>query len=150
MLGPEATGLPLPLNVRHQKKESAPGPDGIPHGIYRCAGGSGSHFLFNAYGFVVEGGSVPTRFAASRTVVIPKSSTVDDNGLIVRSSDALRRLTLCNCDCKIITTAICFGLHRYSIRVYPPGPAMCVYQTNDGQHLRDGSDRPAACCMRNT
>ena len=30
---------------------------------------------------------------------------------IVRSPEALRRLTLCNCDCKILTTAICRGLH---------------------------------------
>ena len=39
----------------------------------KCAGGLGSHFLFNAYRSVVEGGSVSTHFAASRTVFIPKS-----------------------------------------------------------------------------
>ena len=44
----------------------------------------------------MDGGSVSTHFAASRTVVISKSSTVDDNGLIVRSPDALRPLTLCD------------------------------------------------------
>ena len=27
---------------------------------------------------------------------------------------------------------------------------MCLYQTNDRQHLRDGNDRPGAFCMRNT
>ena len=31
------------------KKESALGPDGIPGSFYRCAGGLGSQFLFNAY-----------------------------------------------------------------------------------------------------
>ena len=31
------------------KKDSAPGPDGIPYGAYRRAGGLGSQFLFNAY-----------------------------------------------------------------------------------------------------
>ena len=31
------------------KKDSAPGPDGIPYGAYRCAGDLGSQFLFNAY-----------------------------------------------------------------------------------------------------
>ena len=31
------------------KKDSAPGLDGIPYGIYRCAGGLGAHFLFNTY-----------------------------------------------------------------------------------------------------
>ena len=40
------------------KKESSPGPDGIPGSIYRCAGGLGSHFLFNAYKRVLEGGAV--------------------------------------------------------------------------------------------
>ena len=73
------------------EKESAPGPDGIPNGIYRCAGGLGSRFEFNANNPVVEGGSVTTHPAA-------RSFTVDDNGLIVRSPDVLRPLTLCNCD----------------------------------------------------
>ena len=107
------------------KKESAPGPDGIADGIDRCAGGLGSHFLINAQRSVVEGGSVPTCFAASRTDSIPKSSTVDDNGLIVRSPDALRPLTSCNCDCKIITTEICFGLHGCSTWCIHPAPR-CV------------------------
>ena len=31
------------------KKESAPGPDGIPYSIYKCAGGLGSRFLFSAF-----------------------------------------------------------------------------------------------------
>ena len=30
------------------KNDSAPGPDGIVYGAYRCAGGLGSQFLFNA------------------------------------------------------------------------------------------------------
>ena len=30
------------------KKDSAPGPDGIPYGAHRCAGSLGSKFLFNA------------------------------------------------------------------------------------------------------
>ena len=47
----------------------------------------------------------------------PSLPTVDDNCLIVRSPDALRPLTLCDCDCK---TAICFGLHRYSTRCIHP------------------------------
>ena len=102
------------------EKESAPGPDGIPKSMYRCAGGLGSRFLFNACRFVVEEGSVPSRFAASRTVFIPKSSNVDVNGLIIRPPDALRSLTLCNCDCEITTTAICSCLHKYALRCIHP------------------------------
>ena len=45
------------------KKDSAPGPDGIPHGAYMCAGSLGSHFLFNASKFLSAGGTVPEHFA---------------------------------------------------------------------------------------
>ena len=69
---------------------------------------------------VLEGGAVPAHFAASRTVFFPKSSEVNGNGLVVRSPDALRPLTLCNCDCKIVTVAICCSLHRYTIRCTRP------------------------------
>ena len=52
------------------KKDSAPGPDRIPYGAYRCAGGLGSEFLFNAYRACVEGAAIPDCFAESRTVFI--------------------------------------------------------------------------------
>ena len=51
------------------------------------------NFLCNAYKHVFEGGPVPALFAASRTVFIPKSSGVHNNGRIVRSMEALRPLT---------------------------------------------------------
>ena len=76
------------------KKESALGPDVTPKSkyiyiyTYVCAGGLGSQLLFNAYKRVLEEGAVSAHFVARRTVFIPKSSTVDDNGLIVRSPDA--------------------------------------------------------------
>ena len=53
------------------KKESAPGRDGIPYSLHRCAGGLGSLFLVNVYQHVL----VPEQFAASRTVFIPNPST---------------------------------------------------------------------------
>ena len=102
------------------KKECAPGPDGIPFGLYRCAGGLGSRFLYNATRHVLEGGVIPALFAESRTACISKSSDVDNNGRIVRSAEALRPLTLCNCDCKIRTTAICRGLNWYTVRCIHP------------------------------
>ena len=98
------------------KKDSAPGHDGTPHGIYRCAGGLGSKFLFHAYPAVCEGSTIPTCFAESRTVFIPKTSDTDDLRWIIRSPDALRPLTLCNCECEILTSAICRGLHWYTMR----------------------------------
>ena len=93
------------------KKDSAPGPDGIPYG------GSGVAFsLFNAYRSLLEGGAVPEHSAESRTVFIPKTSDIDDNVRIIRSLDALRPLTLCNCVCKLLTSAICRGLHWCTMR----------------------------------
>ena len=35
-------------------KDSAPGPVGSPYGVYRCAGGLGSKFLFDVYQAVLE------------------------------------------------------------------------------------------------
>ena len=102
------------------KKEAAPGPDGIPYSFYRCAGRLGSQVLFNAYKHVLEGGTIPALFAESRTVFIPKSSDVDNNGRILRSPEALRPLTLCNCDCKILTAALCRGFHWYTMRCIHP------------------------------
>ena len=59
-------------------------------------------------------------FAESRTVCIPKTSDIDDNGRIVRSPDGLRPLTLCNCDSKLLTSAICRGLHWHTMRCIHP------------------------------
>ena len=104
----------------------------VPHCLCRCAAGLGSQFLYNAYKHVIEGGPVPAQFAASRTVLIPKSSDVDNNGLIVRSPDALRPLTPCNCDCKILTTAICGGLLWYTMRcIHPSQRCISARQMTD-------------------
>ena len=42
------TGLNLTTSLLF-KKDLAPGPDGIPYGAYRCAGGLGSKFFFHAF-----------------------------------------------------------------------------------------------------
>ena len=54
------------------KKDSGPGPDGIPYGIYRCAGGLGSKFLYRAKKAELEGSTIPDCFAENRTVFIPR------------------------------------------------------------------------------
>ena len=114
------------------KKESAPGPDGIPYGAWRCAGGLVSQLLFNEYKHVLEGGAIPALFAESRTVFLPESSDVDNNGRIVRSLESLRPLTLCNCDCKILTAAICRGLHWYTVRcIHPSQRCISARQMTD-------------------
>ena len=102
------------------KEDSSPGPDGIPYGVYGCAGGLGSNYLFPAYKAVLEGSTIPDCFAESRTVFVPKTSDTDDLGRIIRSPDVLRPLTLCNCDCKLLTSAICRGLHWYTMRCIHP------------------------------
>ena len=104
------------MNSWLRKRNPPRGPDGIPYGLYRCAGGLGSQFLYNPYKHVIEGGPVLAQFAASRTVFIPNSSDVDNNGRIVRSPEALRPLTLCDYDC----TAICRALQWYTMRCIHP------------------------------
>ena len=98
------------------KKNSLQVLTGFSYSLYKCARGLGSQFLFKAYKHVLEGGAVPALFAESSTVFIRKSFDVDNNGRIVRSLGALRPLTLCKCDCEILTTAICRGLHWYTMR----------------------------------
>ena len=93
------------------KTDSAPGADGIRYGPFRCAGETGLTVLFNAYRYLLGGETSPEHFAESRTVFIPKTSDINDKGRIFRSPDALRPLTLCNGDCKLLTSAICRGLH---------------------------------------
>ena len=81
---------------------------------------------------MLEGGTVLAQFAASRTVFIPKSPDVDNNGRIVRSPEALRPLTLCDCDCKIPTTAICRGLQWYTmICIHPSRRCISSRQMTD-------------------
>ena len=63
---------------------------------------------------------------------IPKSSDVDNNGRIVRSREALRPLTLCNCDCKILTAAIRRDLHWYTMGcIHPSQRCISSRQMND-------------------
>ena len=69
----------------------------------------------------------PKVFGVSRTVFIPKSTKVDTRGLITRSPNTLRPLTLRNCDCKVIFAAMCFVLPRFSIECIHPSQR-CVTQ----------------------
>ena len=103
-------------DLRALMKDSAPRPDEIPYDVFRCAGGLGSKFLFRAYQAFLEGSNIPDCFAESRTVFIPETSDTDDLGRIIRSPDTLRPLTLCNCDCNLLTSAICRGLHWYTMQ----------------------------------
>ena len=50
----------------------------------------------------------------------------------MRSPDALRPLTMCNCDCKILTTAICRGLQWCTIRCIHPSQR-CI----SSRHMTD-------------
>ena len=113
-------------------RESAPGHDRI----HIVSTGVLEGWAFNSYTtrtkHLIEGGPVPAQLAASRTVFIPKSSDVDNNGLIARSPEALRALTLCNCNCKILTTAICRGLQWYTMRcIHPSQRCILARQLTD-------------------
>ena len=84
----------------------------LSYSFCRCAGGLGSRILFNEYNQVLE--------PKVETVFISKTSDIDDNGRIIGSQEALRPLTLCKCSCKLLTTAVCRGLHLYTMRCIDP------------------------------
>ena len=65
-------------------------------------------------------------FAMSRTVFFPKSLDIDDNERINRSPETLRPLTLWNCDSKLLTSAMCRGLHWYTVRCIHPSKRCVV------------------------
>ena len=115
------------------KKDSAPGPDGIPYSFYSCAERDWVRRFYSTPTNTCW--SVPALFAESRTVSFPKSSDVDNNGRIVRSPEALRPLTLCNCDCKLLTSAICRGLNLVHHEMHTSFAEMYLLQANDGQHF---------------
>ena len=99
------------------KKEAAPGRDGFQYSLHRCAGGLGLLVSLQRIQTCVWRVVLFLRnLPKVRAVFIPKSSDVDNDGRIVRSPDALRPLTLCNFDCKILTTAISRGLRWYTMR----------------------------------
>ena len=97
---------------------------GLPCSVYRCAGGIGSKFLFDAFKQIVEEEGALRLFAGGRTECIPQSATADDQGRIVRSPNAY--CPRGTCDRKILTTAICSGLHECSVNCIHPAQR-CVF-----------------------
>ena len=93
------------------KKESAARVDGFPYSAYRSARSIG----------------------VGRTVSISKSTVVDERVRIIGSSDASLPSAICNYDCKVLTTALCYGL-RHVFGVLCP---LRSYKTDDGQHFQD-------------
>ena len=102
------------------RRESATVPDWPPYRAYRHTGDIGIRFLFETYKRLRRGRRPPNGSAASRTVFILKSNSVGGHCQVIRASDALRLLTLCNYDCTILTTAICAGLRKFSMSAFAP------------------------------
>ena len=109
------------------KNDSARGHDGILRCLQLCWWSGFKVLLSMLTKLSLEGSGILDCFAESRIVFIPKTSDIDDFGRIIRSPDALGPLTLCNCDCKLFTSAICRGLHWYTMR--------CIHPHRDVSHL---------------
>ena len=76
-----------------------------------------------------------------------KTSDIDDNGRIIRSPDALRPLTLCNCDCKLLTSAICRGLLWYTKRcIHPSQRCISSRQMTDNIFEIETTALPHVAC----
>ena len=106
-------------------------PDGIAYDACTCAGDLDSQFFLKLIN--ISWKEIPfLSFAESSTKLISKTSDIDDNGMIIRILDVVRPLTLCNCDCKLLHTAICRGLHWYTmICIHPSQRCISSRQMTD-------------------
>ena len=109
----------------------------------RCVGGIGTRFLFEAYQHLLHGRHPPEGFAASRNVLIFKWKAVDANGPLFRPPEARPR-TLCNCVCKILTTAMPSELRKFSLECTNTSKKLRIKEDHDRHHFRnrDGSECP--------
>ena len=97
----------------------------LPYSVYRCAGVIGAHILFDAYRQFLGGGGLPDSVQSK----IYHSGRLGPDCAISSCSEAL---TFCDCDRKILTTAICFGLRQYFISCTRPCSALRHNKANDG------------------
>ena len=89
-------------------KDSAPGPDGIPHSCYKHTINHSSPILFKAYEHFLARGIVPSGFNYNNLICIPKGedSPCDVDGFSARTPAQTRPITLGNTDNKIMSAAI--------------------------------------------
>ena len=104
-------------------ESSSPDPDDLPYSVCRDAEESNIFFFLDTYIQLLDGIIPLSSFAVSRTARSPKFITVGVQDRIVRSQNSLSALTLCICDCQILTTAYCFGLRQCVIS--------CVHRCKD-------------------
>ena len=117
----------------------------LPCSVCRCAGRTGSQLLFAAYVQLFDRASPQPSLAASRTVF---STAADDHGRTVRSPDALRPLTSRDFDCKILTTALCFGLRPYPIScIHPSQRCVTTRQMTDNVFQIETAALAHGSCM---
>ena len=104
------------------KEESAPGPDGIPKSLNRCGGGLGSQFLYKAYKHVIEGGPCSGAVCREQNCFHYQILRCRHQWTYceIAGGEGPRPLTLCDCDCKILTTAICQGFQWHTMRCLHP------------------------------
>ena len=87
-------------------RHSAPGPDGIPYGCWRCIPKVASRVLVRALGKLTSSGCPPDGFNDSVGFFIPKGSLVADSLGVVREAAETRPLGAKNCDNKLIAGAV--------------------------------------------
>ena len=112
------------------KKDSALDPDGIPYGAYRCAEGWAHSSYLTLTSFCWK--KVPFQ---NISLEVGRSLSPRPLTRISRYPEALRPLTQCNCDCKLLTSAICRGPPLENHDMHTSFAEMYLFQANDGQHL---------------
>ena len=111
------------------RKNSAPGPDGLPIGVWRDAGPSAVLLLYRAYLDVLASGYCPSDFWGSLSVFIPMGNDASDAGEAAATPEDLRPICLTNTDAKLIIAALAAPLEEASRVLLHPAQA-CVKGRN--------------------
>ena len=74
---------------------------------------------------------------------------IDDKGRTIGATETLRPMTLCNCDCKLLTTAVCRGLHWYTMRcIHPSQKCISSREMTDNISKIDTTALAHVACAR--
>ena len=111
------------LELLDSRRDSAPGPDCLPIGVWRDAGPSVAKLLYRTYLSILASGCCPPDFCTSISVFIPKGTDDDGTGEAAAAPEDLRPICLSNADTKVIIAALTAPLGEASRFTLHPAQA---------------------------
>eukprot|EP00959_Pyramimonas_sp_CCMP1952_P382986 8024854-Pyramimonas_sp.AAC.1 len=93
------------------KKDTTPGPDGIPYSSWRASGDIGKKVLYDLYLHLMQLGTLPGSFNECTAAFLPKGSAQLGHES-ARQPASTRPLSLSNCDNKLLSSAIAVPISK--------------------------------------